>query len=248
MRRWVTIGALVLVGAWAPFLYRELTSEEVEKKDAAFAADATDEAPVEAIEPAAGAEAHAAGRGSAEPAEAPAPAEPESPPAVAEPQAQAPEAPGADPSAAPTPTALPADPAVANPVKVEEGEPEEEAPPPPPDSPASATAVFQRAFDSEPRDALWAREAEARLLQVMTGAAVPIETIKTARCQKTVCRLEVVWKAEDAHAYAAAYKAVREEFGDDLGVHNLGAGEAEGEQRIDLYVPRRGYTLADLSR
>jgi hypothetical protein len=103
-------------------------------------------------------------------------------------------------------------------------------------------------FDSEPRDALWAREAEARLLQVMTGAEVPMDTIKSARCQKTVCRLEVVWKPEDSTVYATALQSVRGEFGADMGVKNLGPGENDGEQRIDVYVPRQGYTLADLQR
>jgi hypothetical protein len=251
MRRWAKIGVLVLLGAWAPFLYRELTSEEVEKKGAAAFADDVADEPLEVEEGAGGTRAAApGGEGAEEPAEAPAalkpgeePAEPaaEEPAEIAEPSQPAPSAPGeADPIVPPAPVAAPST---------------EGAPFPAPAAPAApalpmggATAVFQRAFENEPRDALWAREAEARLVQILTGSQVPIETIKTARCQKTVCKLELSWKAADAAAYTSAYQAVRKEFGDELGVAPMGPGENEGEQRIDMYVPRQGYTIADLSR
>lgn len=249
MRRWVTIGALILVGLWGPFLYRELTSERVQKKNGAVLADDADQAPAEPQELAAGDEAPAAGGEGADEAKAqvPPPAESEQAPAEpspAEAPAQAEQVPTGD--APPTPG--PAEPGDDKPAPAEgvEGMPEAEAvelPPAP-----SSTTVFEHVFESEPRDALWAREAEARLLQVMAGAEVPLDTIKSARCQKTVCRLELLWKPEDSTAYSAALTSVRGEFGADLGVKNLGPGENEGEQRIDLYVPRQGYTLADLQR
>lgn len=247
MRRWLTIGALLLVGLWAPFLYRELTSEPVETKGGAALADDADDALAEAQEPVGGGEAEpAAGGDGAEEAKPEAPTPPEAEEVPAQPEQPTVEAPATAEQA--RTAEAPVEPGGDSPEGPlgADGLPTAEVlevPPAP-----SPMAVYVRVFESEPRDALWAREAEAKLLQVMAGAEVPSETIKSARCQKTVCRLELIWKPADSTAYQTAFTGVRNEFGTDMGVQNLGPGENEGEQRIDLYVPRQGYTLADLAK
>ena len=79
-------------------------------------------------------------------------------------------------------------------------------------------------------------------------AEVPASSIEGVRCQKTVCKLEMTWSTAQADVYTMAYQTVRERFGNDVGVQPSGSGNYDDEMKLDLYVPRKGYTLADLAQ
>lgn len=247
MRRWLTLGALVLLAAWAPFLYAELTSERVAQKDAPVASDPFDQPTDDPELAVAGGEAQAAAPGADDEGEE-ADEDEQAAEAEATPDDERVEESG-EAHAVATPESAKAAEAVAptTPSAPREEDDDEPAPVPPQGS-SHATVVLRRAFESEPRDALWAREAEASLLQIFSGAQVPSSAIHAARCQKTVCKLDLVWSAEYADAYLMAYETVRQRFGNDVGVQPAGSGNYDDEMRLDLYVPRQGYTLADLSR
>jgi hypothetical protein len=225
MKKWLTIGGVLMLAVWSPFLWKELTSSPVAKKGRELPSDEP------APDPAA-----AAG--------APAPAQPE--PTEPEPAAQKPAAdPGAkpvEPARAKSDPAQPGDPNEAdNPDDTEDDEP---APPPRATGP---TEVLKAAYDNQTRDALWAKDTETRIGTLFTGD-VPAEMLQNANCRKAVCRLQLRWTRERATAYVAVYQSLHQEFGPEVGVEPIGALDADGRQQVDIYVTRKGYTIADLAK
>src|SRR5262249_42846639 len=144
--------------AWAPFIYQELTSEPAEKKERELpSAEAGDDEARPGDHP-----SPAAGSPSAE-VEAPAP--PAAQPEPAPEPAAAPDQPPAEPKAAevrlPKPAAEPEPEPEPEPAAEGDEEPEEEPVPPPVAS--GPTAVLKQAYETQPRDALWAKDTEARI-------------------------------------------------------------------------------------
>lgn len=231
MSRWLKIGAAVLLLAWAPFLYAELTSDPQEKKGRVLPEDQDPEdvAVEQAEEPG---------------------AEDEAPSKAEEPTAKMPE-----------PAAEEVEPAAAEELVEAEGEDlahPEGAPPPTKTGPVPA---LRSAFDSEPRDALWAKDAEARIASILSGGDMPESFFEKAACQKTVCRVEVRWSQENAAPYLDAYEELHQAFGADIAVDpqapaappsEPAAPAAENAEEpplpVHVYVMRKGYTLADIAK
>jgi len=241
VKKWLGIAAAVMLAAWAPFLYAELTSSPAEKKLRALPSD---EPPAAEAEPIA----------EAPPDEKVAPAEQAEPPGEPEGQPQ-PAAPGADMVAAPRPaepTPGPGDKHDPNappeaedtPVDDEEAH-DEEAPPPVASGP---TSVLKQAFETQPRDALWAADTEARIAAVFRGDDVPGDMLKSASCRKAVCKVEMRWSRDHAAQYVSVFQSVRDQFGSELAVEPVGELDDSGQQPVHLYLMRKGYTAADLSR
>lgn len=254
MRKWLKIGAAVMLLAWLPFVYAELTSSPAEKKARELPSDE-----LEDTETAVGA-AHAPGAGEHEhaeqaPAEEPAPAEPAPVPAEegkdqpAEAAHEGEDEVAAAPTPSPVPAAPPDEAVPAEPDPADEGdeEAEEEAAPPPVAS--GPTAVFKHAYETEPRDALWAADTEARIAAVFRGEDVPAGMLEKASCRRAVCKLDIRWTRDHAAQYVSVYQTMREQFGNELAVEPVGELDEEaGQQLVHLYVPRKGYTASDLSR
>lgn len=233
MNRWVKVGGAVLLLAWAPFLYAELTSSPQEKKDREIR---------EAAE-AAEVELHAA-----EPAEE----------AADEPGADEPESPSAATAAKiaaltaekPEGETNPVEPESAEALAEDEADPAA-APDAPPPSKVGPVPAFKSAFENEPRDALWAKDTEARIGSILSGGDVPEGFLERASCRKSVCRVELRWTQENAAPYLDAYEELHQAFGTDIAVDpQLAAGEhapADGIP-VHVYVMRKGYTAADLNK
>ena len=229
MNKWLVIGGVGLLLAWAPFVYSELTASEVEKKRRDLGNESIEDE-----------EDLLAALDEPEPEEEPVPEEePEDEPEGVEPEA-------------PTEGELEAQ--EQQPDEAEEGaegedgeeEGDEPAPPPPPRL-AGPTAVLKSAFDNEPRDALWADGAEARIAGIFDDDEMPEGFFEEAACRKAVCRVSVKWSAEQSEAYLSVHETIREQFGTEIGVEPDGVPDDDGFQKINLYVPREGYTVADLS-
>jgi hypothetical protein len=235
MKKWLTIGGVLMLVAWSPFLWKELTSSPAAKKGR--------DLPTEDLAP--DTEVAAAGTAAAEPEPDPA-AEPEAPGA----EKSAPGTAAADPNAKPDPSAKPAKPEGAQPGDPEADNPDEEVGEelPPPVQASGPTTVLKAAFDTQPRDALWAKDTEARITGMFTGD-VPIEMLQNASCRKAVCRLQLRWTRDRAEAYVSIYQSLHQEFGPEVGVEPIGQPDAEdGHQQVDVYVARKGYTVADLAK
>jgi hypothetical protein len=233
MKKWLTIGGVLMLLAWSPFLWKELTSSPAEKKGR--------DLPTEEV--AADPEVAAAGAPAAEPAQPEPAAEPEAP---AEPEKSAPAAApaAADPAAklAKPEPGQPSDPEADNPDEEEGDEP------PPPVQASGPTSVLKEAFDKQTRDALWAKDSEARISAMFSGD-VPAEMLQNASCRKAVCRLQLRWTRERAEAYVSVYQSLHQEFGPEVGVEPIGEPDADdGHQQVDVYVARKGYTIADLAK
>jgi hypothetical protein len=227
MNRWVKIGGAVLLLAWAPFLYAELTSDPTEKEERAVA-DLDDPDPSTAVPLTVDAapekedtaeEKQAASRAAAEQAAKPSDegVEPEAVEALAEPDNE------------PTGAAV------------------QEAPPPKAIGPVGE---LKAAFDSEPRDALWAKDAESKIATVFSADGMPESLLDKSACQKTVCRVDVTWSQENAAPYLDAVEELHRQFGTDYGVAPQAPADKEGEDAlaVHVYVMRKGYTVADLSK
>ena len=226
MNRWVKIGGGVLLLAWAPFLYAELTSDP-EEKEARAAVDLEEPDPSAVVPLDAGAaekpespeEKQAAARAAAEQAEKPSDegVEPEAVEALAEPDNE--------------PTGAAA----------------QDAPLPKAQGPVNE---LKAAFDSEPRDALWAKDAEAKIAGVFSGEDMPDTLLDKSACQKTVCRVDVTWSQENAAPYLDAVEELHRAFAADFAVAPQAPADKEGEDAlaVHVYVMRKGYTVADLSK
>lgn len=226
MNRWVKIGAGVLALAWGPFLYAELTSDPHEKETRPIAdVDVLDPNVVVPIVDA---------------------AEPEKEETAEEMQAatralaEQNEKPNDDPGVEPETME-----ALAEPDNEPTGAAVQDAPLP---EPAGPVAELKGAFDSEPRDALWAKDAEARIARVFGGEGMPETLLDKSACQKTVCRVDVTWSQENAAPYLDAVEELHKVFAADYAVAPQAPADKEGEDAlaIHVYVMRRGYTVADL--
>lgn len=231
-RKWLTIGGVLMLLMWAPFLWKELTSSPAEKKGRDLPSEDVAADPEGAA-------------GSAEPAEPEPAAEPEAP---AEPEKPA----AADPNAKPAePGTKAAKPEPGQPGEAEADNPDEEEQgegPPPPVQATGPTDVLKDAFDKQTRDALWAKDSEARI-SAMFGGDVPAEMLQNASCRKAVCRLQLRWTRDRAEAYVSVYQSLHQQFGPEVGVEPIGEADADdGHQEVDVYVARKGYTIADLAK
>jgi hypothetical protein len=239
MKKWLTVLGVLMLFAWAPFFYAELTSSALEKKGRSLPADDPGQEPIVAEG------ATPADEGKPAPS---APAEPavEAPQPPAPPTQQSPAKAGVAPSAGPV--AKSAEPPVPGDGEgdTQADDDQADAPPPPP-SAVGPTLVFKQAFDTQPRDPLWAADTEARL-RALFREDVPADLLQSASCRKAVCRLELRWTVAHATAYVSVYETMHKEFGDELGVEPVGSPDDHGQLQVNLYLARKGYTVADLSK
>jgi hypothetical protein len=228
MNRWVKVGGAVLLLAWTPFLYAELTSDPHEKKDRVIP-DQVDPDP--AAVPAAGATAEAEDEGATE-------EKAEGIKAAPSPEPQKAPDEGIEPEAAE---------ALAEPDNEPTGAAHQEAPPPKSQGPVAA---LKGAFDSEPRDALWAKDAEGKIAGVYGGEDIPDSLFDKSACQKTVCRVDLVWSQENAAPFLDTVDELHKTFGNDFAVDPQAPADKEGEDAlaVHIYLMRKGYTVADLSK
>jgi hypothetical protein len=251
VKKWLKVGAVAMFIAWLPFLYAELTSEEAEGKDRALPAVDGDAPQVEAVPIAEESENEAEPEEPEEPAAAePAAAAPPSEQAQGAPGAAQPKAPGEPGATAQEPAAAPS--AAAEQAEGEgegEGEDEEEGEEEPEAPTASGPVnVLRQAFEKQPRDALWAGDTEHKLRSLFGTADVPAELLSDAACRSSVCRVDVKWTPQHATAYVGIYEASTRLSGAELGIEPVGEADEHGAQRVQLYVTRQGYTMADLAR
>jgi len=228
MNRWVKVGGTVLLLAWTPFLYAELTSDPLEKKDREIP-DQVDPDPNAVVA------APAAGNGEdEEAAEAP----DEEKVAMKAPPAQKEPGEGVEPAAADE---------LAEPDNEPTGAAAQDAPPPKAQGPVAA---LKSAFESEPRDALWAKDAEAKISGVFAGEDIPESLFDKSTCQKTVCRVDYTWSQENAAPYLDTVEELHRAFGADFAVEPQAPANKEGEDAmaVHVYVMRKGYTVADLNK
>jgi hypothetical protein len=229
MTKWLKIGGALILLLWLPFLYAELTSAPLEKKGRALPSE----------DP------------SAEPVAEPRPGEPEEPAAEAKPEEQKPAAAAPEPalqktaeppSEEPTPS-----PAAGEPSDEAQADDKAAEEPPPPPTAAGPAAVLKHAFETQPRDPLWAGDSE-RKLKALVGGDVPAELLQSATCRNAVCKIELRWTADRAAAYVSFYEAAHKQLGGEVGVEPQGTPDDKGLARVDLYLARKGYTVADLSK
>ena len=229
MNRWVKVGGAVLLFAWTPFLYAELTSDPAEKKDRVIP-DQDDPDPA--------AIAAAGTAGEAAEAEEPEDKAAEGVKAAPEPEPQKAPDEGIEPEVAE---------ALAEPDNEPTGAAHQEAPLPKSQGPVAA---LKSAFESEPRDALWAKDAESKISGVYSGEDIPESLFDKSACQKTVCRVELTWSQENAAPYLDAVEERHRQFSNDFAIAPQAPADKEGEDAlaIHVYVMRKGYTVADLSK
>lgn len=260
MTKWLKIGAALLLLAWAPFIYAELTSSPAEKKERELPSvelNPDDRAAVP-VEPSVEAtpEKSAAAALAAEDEPEPEPVEEAVDPeaeAAAEAEGDTEYPPVADEALAaePLPSEEPGTPDPGDPVPSgEQGDPDEEAEeePVPPPVATGPTRQLEQAFDTEPRDALWAKDAELRIASAFSEAEAPEDMLERTSCRRAVCKIEVRWSRAHAAQYVGAQQSLNEQFGSESAVEPIGAIDDEGHQTVHLYVLRKGYTAADLSQ
>lgn len=231
MKKWLKIGGGLMLIAWLPFLYAELTSAPVAKKGRALPSEDSSAEPADAPKPA---EAD-------EPSAEPKPEEPKPVAAAPVPEPEAQKA-GQQPSEEPTPS-----PAAGEPSDEAQADDKAAEEPPPPPTAAGPAAVLKHAFETEPRDPLWAADSEHKL-KTLVGGDVPAELLQSAACRNAVCKVELRWTADRAAAYVSFYEAAHKQLGGEVGVEPQGAPDDKGLARVDLYLARKGYTVADLSK
>lgn len=262
MNKWVKIGAGLLLLAWAPFLYAELSSDGPEQPERELPTDKVHDDSTAVVQPIEPEEEPKAEAPAAEPAAAPEPEEAPDPSAEAVPAVPA--APAAVPPAdqvaqlAPqpgqaAPGALAANDPAADPNapegdEVAAAEGEEEEPEPTPPATSGPAEALKQAYEQQPRDALWAADAEAKIHALYAGDDIPDGLLHAASCRKAVCRVELRWTKAGAAAYVSTYESAQKLLGGEVGVEPVGQPSDKGDLTVNLYLTRKGYTLADLSR
>ena len=108
-------------------------------------------------------------------------------------------------------------------------------------------APLKGAFESEPRDSLWAGDQEPRLINLLLDAEILDDNIGPVKCQRTVCKLEVTWAKEDNEVQMNIYKAVRAEFGLEVGFEPKNINTESETYTMHIYIPRKGYSVAEIA-
>lgn len=95
-------------------------------------------------------------------------------------------------------------------------------------------ALFQRAYDTEPRDAFWANDEEPSLKQLLAAVEFDPEELTEVTCKRTVCR--VTFKEAIPEGRLVSLQArLLSHFG-DMSLDNK-------NHETTLYVLRNDYTL-----
>lgn len=164
--------------------------------------------------------------------------EPASPPPSAAEPAPARTTQPAEPAAKVAPALAPA-PAVTDPTP--ESPPERDPNAPIPPDTRGFTDALAGAFDSSERDRD-AGSVEAALQRFFRASSLPASAFRTVVCHKTVCRLELYWRAE----YDKAYRAAMDELAHDNAKTVATRAEApdkSGGVSVDAYWLRSIGTL-----
>ena len=223
MKRWLGIAAVVLLFIWAPFVYKELsaTAPEVEDgDDGLFDDEPVDDEVPEGEEPVE----------EAEPPAEPLPDEAAEGEAEEEGEEEGEEA----AEALAEGEAPPEDPAAPTQGEVAEAI-------------AGAFGVMASTFEDEPRDALWAGDAETRLREEIDSAELAEEEvleIVELGCQRTLCRATLNRGVEPTSG--GAFEKL---MADHVGRMFQHRAEGEGEEKhFVVYLLREGYTMEDLQK
>ena len=108
--------------------------------------------------------------------------------------------------------------------------------------------LMQRAFESQTRDAAWAREQEARIPQLLIEVGFKDDAFdRNVTCRSTLCRFSLI-VAEDDEADLFALMKLSAKVQTSEGVAlSYGAAEAAGEKsRIVVFMLREGTSDEDL--
>jgi len=169
---------------------------------------------------------------------------------VEQPAAIAPRAPlKADP---PKPPVAPAAPAAQPALPIVQQAPAE--PPPELGAPSEDEAepgqnpseLFSAAFLEEPRDSVWAPEAESRVHAAFARATVPPGALLSVQCRSSLCKIDMLFDRRQHDRFAAATRELRSEFfSGDISLDHQSAPTNKGPERMTAYIPRRGKTIKD---
>jgi hypothetical protein len=251
MKRWLVLGGTLMLAAWLPYVYAELSNAPAEKKSRSTA-DAVVESPLEpaTVEPErAAADTDLAGEGSdvataiPPPPARPAPVIPAQPvippqPSFAPPEKSLVAAPEASEAAG---AALPGE-------QAKTAEAERNAAPKAPPGAVGPVEILRKAYETQPRDALWADDAQTRIGAIFSTKDVPGEMLQGASCGRAVCRVQVRWTSAHAEAFIGLHERLGQEFEGDVSIHPLPPVEGEPDtHQVDLYLVRKGYTVSDLA-
>ena len=99
--------------------------------------------------------------------------------------------------------------------------------------------TMQRAFDAEAREAVWAREEEARIPKLLAEVGFPTDAYAgDVTCRRTLCRFQLV--VGDADSFALMKLGAKLQTSHGLGLAYGAAELVDGKSRVTVYTPREG--------
>lgn len=103
--------------------------------------------------------------------------------------------------------------------------------------------VLMPAFEREPRDALWADQAEREIRELLDHEELPDDLLEGADCRTTVCRIQLRWREDRDAGLKRLNLLLQERYAPILGMdYPTGTGALRA---LDFYVLRDGYSLSD---
>ena len=140
-------------------------------------------------------------------------------------------------------------PEMARPARPQEptAEGEQEPPPTAPEPPAASgpLQLLKRVYARQSTDA-GAREVERQIRSFFGTEYLPAETFRSVTCRAGVCKIDMVWSKQFPLAHMALAMKLAEQMTSSIALEPAPEPDRRGDLRLELYVVRAGYTLADL--
>ncbi len=107
------------------------------------------------------------------------------------------------------------------------------------------TGVLVQAYESEPRDALWAEGKEKEIREVLSDEQLPDDLLRSASCRTTVCKIEMVWDKSKGANYTPLTKLVGQHWAPSIGIEY--PEDSRERRAMNLYIIRKGYSVDDVA-
>lgn len=104
--------------------------------------------------------------------------------------------------------------------------------------PQGPLEAFRHSYETEPRDSA-ASEAEARVRAAFEPEQASSHLLRAVLCRKTICRLELSWRATEMGNYVAAMRRTDADFEPELAAVEVPAARSGAGRLVELYLKRK---------
>jgi hypothetical protein len=104
--------------------------------------------------------------------------------------------------------------------------------------PQGPLEAYRHSYQTEPRDSA-ASDAEARVRAAFEPEQASSQLLRSVLCRRTICRLELSWRATEMGSYVAAMRRTDADFEQELAAVEVPAARSGTGRLVELYLKRK---------